>query len=143
MKATLILCDHAVVADGKLFIAGGGWSLTGPAPSPSAIALLIGVPWDQTNQPHKLLLWLEREDGEKVMRPDEFGQDSPLQFEADFEVGRPPGVTPGSHLDMPLAINLPPLPLEPGARYQWVLEVDTHTQGDWTLPFSVRQAPTS
>ena len=26
----MLLCDSAQVADGKLFVLGGGWSLTGP-----------------------------------------------------------------------------------------------------------------
>lgn len=39
-----------------------------------------------------------------------------------------------------MALNLPPLPLEPGQRYRWVLEVEGETQEDWNLPFSVRQA---
>ena len=50
MRVTLMLADSAQVADGKLFyILGGGWSITGP-PAPSAIALLVEVPWDQTNR---------------------------------------------------------------------------------------------
>ena len=35
----MLLCDGAQVADGKLFVLGGGWSLTGPDPMPSAIAM--------------------------------------------------------------------------------------------------------
>ncbi len=30
MRATMILADHAQVADGKLFISGGGWSSAPP-----------------------------------------------------------------------------------------------------------------
>ena len=29
-SATLFLCDHATVADGKLYIAGAGWSIVSP-----------------------------------------------------------------------------------------------------------------
>jgi len=28
----MMLADHAQVSDGKLFIAGGGWSMAGPGP---------------------------------------------------------------------------------------------------------------
>ena len=37
----MLLCDAAQVADGKLYILGGGWSMTGPDPVPSAVALKI------------------------------------------------------------------------------------------------------
>ena len=54
----MMLADAAQVANGKLFILGGGWSVTGPEPSPSAIVLKIAVPWDQANKSHHLLLSL-------------------------------------------------------------------------------------
>ena len=47
VKVTMLLCDAAQVADGKLFVLGGGWSLTGPDPMPSAIALKIDVGWHE------------------------------------------------------------------------------------------------
>lgn len=140
MRVTLMLCDHAVVAEGKLYIAGGGWSVTGPAPAPSAIALLFAVPWDQANHQHTFNLTLEREDGGPVLQRNELGQEQQVGFQADFEVGRPPGTVLGTPLELPLALNLPPLPLEPGARYQWVLEVDGKRGDEWNLPFTVRPA---
>jgi hypothetical protein len=30
VKVTMLLCDSAQVADGKLFILGAGWSMIGP-----------------------------------------------------------------------------------------------------------------
>ena len=36
VKLTMLLCDHATVAEGKLYINGAGWSVTGPEPSPSS-----------------------------------------------------------------------------------------------------------
>src|SRR5712692_6126152 len=56
MKVTMLLADAAQAVNGKLYILGGGWSVTGPAPSPSAIALKIEVPWDEANTRHKLTL---------------------------------------------------------------------------------------
>lgn len=41
---TLVLCGHANTAEGKLYINGEGWTLTGPNPTPSGVALLIRVP---------------------------------------------------------------------------------------------------
>ena len=48
VKVTMLLCDAAQVSDGKLFILGGGWSMTGPDPVPSAVALKIDVDWHET-----------------------------------------------------------------------------------------------
>ncbi|WP_378101770.1 DUF6941 family protein [Cellulomonas sp. T2.31MG-18] len=141
MRVTLLLCDHATVAEGKLYISGGGWNMTAPVPSPSAVALLVSVPWDQANMRHEIRMWLERQDGERVERVDEFGRTVPIQLDGNFEVGRPPGVLSGTPLDVPIALLIPPLPLQPGGRYRWVLEVDGRTQEDWNLPFSVRPNP--
>jgi hypothetical protein len=39
---------------------------------------------------------------------------------------------------VPLAINIGPLPLPPGGRYEWRLTIDGETSEDWRLPFSTR-----
>lgn len=136
----MMLCDHAQVADGKLYISGGGWSLIGPAPSPSAIALKIDVPWDRTNKPIQLVLRLLREDGQPVEQPGPVGT-QPIQIQAELEVGRPPGLKQGTPIDVPLAVNIPPLPLSPGERYSWELELDGDHHEDWHLSFTTRPAP--
>ena len=43
---TLMLADSAQEVGGKLYILGGGWSVTGPVVPPSAVAIKIDVPWD-------------------------------------------------------------------------------------------------
>ena len=60
-----------------------------------------------------------------------------VAFGGEFEVGRPPGLKPGTPLDFPVAVNSTPLPLEPG-RYEWRLTIDGTSREDWTLPFTVR-----
>jgi len=95
MRATLLLCDHAVVAEGKLYISGAGWSVTGPDPAPSAIALKLDVPWDLTNQPIEIRLRLVTEDGAPVLQAGPAGP-SPIEVVARLEVGRPVGVPAGS-----------------------------------------------
>ena len=134
MKATLILADYAVVADGKLTIVGGGWSQTGPEPGSFGIGLLIQVPWDQANSLHKFSVELLDADGASVVFDE---GEEPVAFGGDFEVGRPPGLKPGTPLDFPVAVNATPLPLEPG-RYEWRLTIDDESRADWTLPFTVR-----
>jgi len=64
-----MLADSAQEVGGKLYILGGGWSITGPDPVPMAIALKLEVPWDRTNEQHSLLLELVDEDGNPVIVP--------------------------------------------------------------------------
>ena len=140
VKATLLLADFAQVADGKLTVVGGGWSVTGPEPTPFAIAILVQVPWDQANVRHTLRLELIDADGHQVTIETEDGEEEPIVFFDDlvFEVGRPPGLKPGTPLDFPVAVNSGPLPLEPGGRYEWRLSIDGRSDEDWRLPFTTR-----
>ncbi len=140
MKVTMMLADAAQAAEGKLYILGGGWSVIGPAPSPSAIALFIQVPWDRTNVEHSFRLDLVDSDGKAVELETDPGAEEPVTFEGAFEVGRPPGVKPGTSIDVPLAINVGPLPLPPGGRYEWRLSINQESHEDWRLPFSTRSA---
>ena len=90
----MLLADYAQVADGKLTVVGGGWSLTGPEPTPFGIAILVHVPWDQANRRHTLRLELVDADGAPVTMPgDERGGGRPVVFldDIEFEVGGPPG----------------------------------------------------
>lgn len=139
MRVTMLLADHAVVAEGKLYVSGGGWSIKGPAPSPSAIAMKIDVPWDRTNSQMKLLIRLLGEDGEPVLVPGPTGM-VPLTIEGEFEVGRPPGLKKGTPIDVPIAFPIGPIPLPPG-RYTWELRLDGETQDDWHLAFMVQEMP--
>ena len=138
MKATLLLADAAQVAEGELNLLGGGWNITGPQPVPSALALLIEVPWDRANEQHHVRLELLDADGEPVLVPQEAGEELPLVVEAQFEVGRPVGVKRGSPLNVPLAVNLGPQPLPPNQRFEWRMSINGETAEDWRAAFSTR-----
>jgi hypothetical protein len=137
VKVTMLLADYAQVADGKLTIVGGGWSVTGPMPVPFAIAMLFEVPWDRANVKHRFRLDLVDTDGHVVFAPTEEGEE-PVVIEGEFEAGRPPGMKPGTPLDVPIAINLPGPPVQPGGRFEWRLTVNGEGDTDWRLPFSTR-----
>ncbi len=137
----MLLADYAQVADGKLTVVGGGWSLTGPEPTPFGIAILVHVPWDQANRRHTLRLELVDSDGQAVLvTGDEDDEEKPIVFldNVEFEVGRPAGIKPGTPLELPLAVNSGPLQLEPGRRYEWRLSIDGESDEDWRLAFGVR-----
>jgi len=137
----MMLADAAQATGGKLYILGGGWSVTGPGPTPYALALKIEVPWDETNKRHTLMLRLLDEDGHPVRVPAPTGEEVPLEIPADFEVGRPAGTMVGSPIDMPVVLNIGPMPLPPGRRFVWRLFIDDRSDPGWEASFATRPAP--
>ena len=135
----MLLADHAQVAEGKLYINGGGWNVIGPGPTPFAIALYVEVPWDQTNTRHSLVLDLLDADGQPVVPPE---SENPIRIEfPPLEIGRPAGVKPGTPLGVSYAVNFGPVRLEPNGHYVWQLTIDGREDDEWRLPFSTRAAP--
>lgn len=133
----MMLCDHASVAEGKLYLSGGGWTHISAAPAPFAIALLVQVPWSMADRTVSFTLRLLGADGRPVMVG--AGADShPLQVDGQINVGQPVGVRPGSMVPVPLAFNFPGLPLPPGERLVWRLEIDGQAHDQWSLAFDVR-----
>lgn len=130
---TLIMADAVQVADGKLYILGGGLRTVGPNPQPVAIAMLIDVPWDQANVRHEWKLELLDEDGMPVLT-----KDRPVIVGGEFEAGRPAGLAPGSPLAVPVAINFSAVPAPPGHAYTWRLAIDGTSEPEWFVRFTVR-----
>jgi hypothetical protein len=118
IEVTLLLADAAQIGDGKLHLLGVGWDATN-SQAPFAVAALVSVPWDMTNQKIDLKLELIDEDGHAVNFP---GTEDPLVLAGEIEVGRPAGVPAGSSLQGPFAWGFGPMGLTPG-RYTWTLTV--------------------
>ena len=117
-----MLCDYADEVGGKLYIMGGGWSQAGAnAPLNMALAVRLLIPWDQTNTPHTMRTELVTEDGIPVEK-----DGKPVVVEGHVEVGRPPGIAPGTALDAPLALKVNGLVLEPGG-YRWDFKINGET----------------
>lgn len=100
----LILADRAEVVNGKLYMMGGGWSDLQrvpaaadqpPPPSHLSVAVSVSVGWNETNQTHRLRLTIENEDSTQKL----------AELEGDIEVGRPPGIPPGSDQRALLAVS--------------------------------------
>jgi len=134
----MMLCDHAQVAGGKLFISGGGWSVTSTPTQAMTIALLLQVPWGEANRRFKFSLQLLDSDGALVSQTGPAGVLAPVVAEGELEVGRPPGLVEGSMLDLPFALNIPPLLLQPDHRYVWELRLNENVEDDWRLAFQTR-----
>jgi hypothetical protein len=135
MRVTMMLADAAQEVNGKLYVLGGGWSVTGPVLPPMALALKLDVPWSAAHQEHEFLLVLVDADGHPVRVAGDGGE---VQAGGTFEVGRPEGLPPGTDIDFAFAVTVPSLPLAPG-RYAWQLWIDGETNEDWQRPFQVRE----
>lgn len=122
MEVTMMLCDHAVVAEGKLYIHGGGWDQISARGPSTSVALLVQVPWDEMNRKQIISLRLVDEDGAFVTQ--QATGDAPVGIDAELEVGRSTGLRPGSSAGIPLAFTFPPLTLDPDRGYQWRVECD-------------------
>ena len=141
MKVTMLLADSAQAVEGKLYVLGGGWSVTGPMPSPMALAIKIEVPWSEANVKHRIRLELLDSDGQPVTATGPDGAQTGIEVGAEFEVGRPAGQKPGTPIDVPLAMNFAPMPLPPNSRFEWRLSIDDETDEDWRVAFSTRAIP--
>jgi hypothetical protein len=139
VEATILLCDAAEAVNGKLYILGGGWSVTGPRPVPSALAIKLDVPWTEANRKIPVLIELLDADGRPFVVEDPQGSLQPVKVGMEIEVGRPPGLAPGTPLDATLAFGIPALPLTPGQRYAWRLTVDGESKAHWRVAFTTRQ----
>ena len=134
MKAIVLLCDHAAVADGKLYINGGGISIMGSNVVGMSVALLVFVPWTDANRPIPLELTLQNQDGQPVVV-----DGHQLRTDGQLEVGRPAGVPPGTDIEWPFVFNVAGLRLTPG-RYEWRLQLDGQSREEWRRSFTVLPA---
>lgn len=139
-RITMMLADAAQVSDGKLFVLGGGWQFIGSPQSPYAVAIIVAVPWTETNKKHRLSVALHDSDGNPVrIATQTSGADAQaVSFAAEFEIGRPPGFKPGTPLNVPLAFGVGPLGM-PAGRYEWSCTIDDGApRDDWKLAFDIR-----
>lgn len=114
----MLLCDYAEELGGKLYVMGGGWSrnYTPNQPSNMSLAIKLSVPWNEANRPYDLNVRLVDENHEAVQNP----EGTAIGLMGKVEVGRPPGLKPGSNLDLALALRFDGLVLNPGT-YIWEL----------------------
>jgi hypothetical protein len=140
MNVTILLADSAQVAEGKLYILGGGWSLSGPEPVPSAVAIKVEVDTHEFDRMHHWELFLEDADGQLVQFDSPEGLQT-IEIRGDFSASAPEGVPAGTPVDVPIAVNLGPIPLSPNSRFTWRLVIDGESLDGSTASFSTRPLP--
>jgi hypothetical protein len=124
LRAHLLLADSAQTdASGKVHALGLGWSATVTPTPAQALVALFEIDWHEANEVFHFVIQLLDTDGVPVLGPGPAGP-TPLVVEGDMEAGRPPGLPQGSHMVLPVTVNiLPGIALTPGARYEWRLDV--------------------
>lgn len=140
MNVTMLLADSAQVAEGKLYILGGGWSLSGPEPVPSAVAIKVEVDTHEFDRMHHWELFLEDADGRLVQFDSPEGPQT-IEIRGDFSASAPEGVPVGTPVDVPIAVNLGPIPLQPDSRFTWRLVIDGESLTGATASFTTRPLP--
>jgi hypothetical protein len=120
LNATMLLCDAAEEANGKLYLLGAGWThvLTPNRPINMALAIVLHVPWEQANQPHQLEVSLLNEDGQPVPLGENI-----VKAEGVVQVKQSAGTKPGSELNAASALGFSGISLPTGA-YVWQLQVN-------------------
>ena len=95
-----LIADHADIAAGKLYLAGGGWDQTYaqsiPARVQMGIAVGVRVGWDETNTQIPVQVIIEDDDANQMVRVD-----------GGVQVGRPAGLPAGAAQLAQVAMNLP------------------------------------
>ena len=95
----MLLADRAEVLNGKLYMMGGAWDRRHikDINTPVSLTIVIGVlvPWNLTNEPHRLRIRIEDDDGTTL----------PPEVEATVNVGRPVNATQGQSFRATAVIN--------------------------------------
>jgi Family of unknown function (DUF6941) len=111
-----LIADSAQVADGKLFVLGGGWERltvqTVPVSRNIDIATRVIVSWTETNRPLAFELQLVTEDGEALLNP---------PATPSVTVGRPVHLREGSDQAVPLVLKVTGVSLKQAGRYAFIL----------------------
>ena len=134
-QASVVLADYAQVSDGKLTIVGGGWTELSTPTAPTAVAVLLYLPWSGDSRIYKVGLELLDADGYPFLGYD----GTPLRVDAELQVdGREATASAGKNVAVPFSCLVPPLELKAGQSYEWRLFLDNETRDDWRQSFTVR-----
>ncbi|MFJ2028982.1 DUF6941 family protein [Streptosporangium sp. NPDC087985] len=128
MQAFIMLCDSAQhdQGTGKMHMLGADWSLTDSVAPQMTVAVFLRVPWEEASTSHSFTLRLVDADEKPVMAPLD-GGDSPVEYQGEL------GISMGADADdfirmtdihSSFAVNIMPLSLEAGKRYEWKLDID-------------------
>ena len=134
---SLMLANHAESVNGLLYISGGGCNVHRRMVPPSGaatlshlgLALIIEVPWHQTNVTHDLVIEFRDEDANII-----------ANINSKLNMGRPPGLRPGTtqyaNVGLPMDIVFP----HPGD-YEIVVRIEGVASSERRWAFQVQDIP--
>lgn len=133
MKVIAFLADSVVVAEGKLYVQGGGWDTihTGQLPTRHprvGVAVLIRVPYTETNTQHQFEIRIEDPDGHPIVLAEAAPGATPdgkvRRIGSQFVIGRPPTLGAGDEQMLPIAANLDGIMFETAGTHRIVVAID-------------------
>lgn len=154
MDAKVILCDFAEVSGNKLFVSGAGISLlasaatSSPYPINVSLAILIAVPWNETDTQHVLTIELVSEAKgvqERVILNDQLPEGADpadrglLAFV--FQASRSPAMIDGDESTIPIAVPMFGLPLTDLGPYFFSVRIDGREMDRASFRLVPRQPP--
>jgi hypothetical protein len=152
MDAKVMLCDFAEVSGGKLFITGAGISLlasgsaTAPYPVNISLAILVSIPWTETDSQHLMTIELISEatgGQERVMLSDQLPEGHDPQdmgmIVFIFSASRLPTMMDGDESTMPVSVPLFGLPLPELGPYFFSVRIDGREMDRASFRLVVRQ----
>lgn len=131
-----LLADAAQVADGKLYILGGGWERLVvpqlPVTRQVELAVRVIVPWTETNRPLHFEVQLESEDGELLLDP---------PGKPEITVGRPVHLREGSEQAVPFVMKIGGVTLKQAGRYAFTLRYEGEELARTAFEVVLKQRP--
>lgn len=131
---TALAADAALVANGKLYIHGGGWDTIHTASFPTthpAMAIAFVLEFDYTEAPDRVPIRIDLLDDDEV----EMG----LRLETILEVGHPPGSSRGNPIQIPQAITLPMVSFPKPGGYRF--RISARSQEVGSIKFHLASLP--
>jgi hypothetical protein len=146
LEADAFVADSVVVAENKLYAQGAGWDsiITSSFPFKQpriGIGIFLRIPWTATNQMHTFSIKIVDQDGSKIPLGDappgvSLPDGKVHELTGQFNVGRPPLLSPGDSQIVPIAANLDGLEFTRPESYSVVITVDGKDKR--RLPIRVR-----
>lgn len=146
LEVDAFLADSVVVAENKLYAQGAGWDsiITSAFPFKQArigIGIFLRIPWTATNQMHTFSVKIMDQDGSKIPLGDappgvSLPDGKIHELTGQFNVGRPPLLSPGDSQIVPIAVNLDGLEFTQPQSYSLIITVDGEDKR--RLPIRVR-----
>lgn len=126
-----LIADYADIANGKLYLMGGGWETYHVKELPARIrmACVVGlsVEWDETGQRIPVHIRIEDEDGHRL-----------AGIEGGLRAERPESIPAGSRQLKQMAANLAMQIQNPGG-FRVQVSAGENGEATWSIPFRVAQ----